>query len=67
MTPEEKEAISAILDYDNLAERYNPNLSDPVKATYNTDAGTDELLAYFRGLVPDAASASGYLCAGNHE
>lgn len=47
VTPEEKEAISAILDYDNLAERYNPNLSDPVKATYNTDAGTDELLAYF--------------------
>ena len=47
VTPEEKEAISAILDYDNLPERYNPNLSDPVKATYNTDAGTDELLAYF--------------------
>lgn len=47
VTPEEKEAISAILDYDNLAERYNPNLSDPVKATYNTDAGSDELLSYF--------------------
>ena len=47
VTPDEKEAISAILDYDNLPERYNPNLSDPVKATYNTDAGTDELLAYF--------------------
>lgn len=48
VTEEEAEAIGAILDYEHLAELYNPNLSDPVKATYDKDAGTDELAAYFR-------------------
>lgn len=48
VTEEEREAIGAILDYDSLAERYNPNLSDPVKATYNKEAGQEELSDYFR-------------------
>ncbi len=48
VTPEEKEAISAILDYENLPELYNPNLSDPVKATYDDETGTKELVAYFQ-------------------
>ena len=48
VTDEEREAIAAILDYDSLAERYNPNLSDPVKATYNKEAGREELAEYFR-------------------
>jgi len=37
VTSEERAAISAVLDYDKLAERYNPNSADPVKATYHGD------------------------------
>ena len=48
VTDSEKEAIAAILDYDHLAERYNPNLSDPVKATYNTDAPKNLIVNYLR-------------------
>ena len=48
VTDEEEEAIAAILDYNHLAELYNPNLSDPVKATFDKDSGTGELMAYFR-------------------
>lgn len=47
ITEEEKEAISAVLDYENLAEKYNPNLSDPVKSTYNErSASTSDLKNY---------------------
>ena len=48
VTPEEKAAISAILDYEGLPELYNPNLSDPVKATYDNETGLDELITYFQ-------------------
>lgn len=48
VTPEEKAAISAILDYEDLPELYNPNLSDPVKATYDDETGLDELITYFQ-------------------
>ena len=48
VTPEEKAAISAILDYEGLPELYNPNLSDPVKATYDDETGLDELITYFQ-------------------
>lgn len=34
ITEKEKEGILAILDYEHLAEKYNPNLADPVKSTY---------------------------------
>ena len=48
VTPEEKKAISSILDYEDLPELYNPNLSDPVKATYDDETGLDELIAYLQ-------------------
>ena len=44
---EEREIIDAVLDADALASLYNPYISDPVKATYRTDAGGKALLAYF--------------------
>ncbi len=47
VTPEEKEAIDKILDYDRLAELYNPEISDPVKATFRKDASTEDIKAYF--------------------
>lgn len=48
VTEEEEEAISAILDYSKLAEKYDPNNVDNVKATYNEDATKDELIRYFK-------------------
>lgn len=48
ITEKEAAAISAILDYENLSERYNPNLSDQVKGTFNDDATSEEMTTYFR-------------------
>lgn len=47
VTDEERKSISAVLDYDALAESYSGSLSDPVKGTYNKNAQGDELKAYF--------------------
>ncbi len=48
LTDREIEAISAVLgdDMANIADRYNPYLSDPVKALYKKSAGTKELVNY---------------------
>ncbi|MBE6679116.1 MAG: hypothetical protein E7598_01190 [Ruminococcaceae bacterium] len=37
VTEEEAEIINKVLDYERLAELYNPIVSDPVKATYKKD------------------------------
>ena len=46
ISKEEANIIDAVLDYENLAQLYNPVVSDPVKGTYKGDA--DALPAYFR-------------------
>lgn len=44
VTEKEKEIISKVLDYENLANLYNPDISDPVKSRrFNT---TEEIKAY---------------------
>lgn len=48
VTTDEKEAISAVLDYDAIKEKYNPNLSDSVKNTFNDSATTEEVVQYFK-------------------
>lgn len=48
VTEEEAEAIRAVIDYDRLAELYNPTLSDGVKFTYNQDCTEEDRAAYFR-------------------
>lgn len=48
VTADEKGIIGKVLDYDKLAEVYDPRISDPVKATFNNDATSDELKAYFK-------------------
>ena len=48
VTEDERQAVTAILDYDNLGELYNPNLSDPVKSTFNEDATGEDMVAYFK-------------------
>ena len=47
VTDEEAEIIGKVLDYENLAELYDPITSDPVKYTYHAET-TGELLDYFR-------------------
>ncbi len=47
LTEEDEEIISQVLDYENLAELYDPITSDPVKATYHAES-SDDLAAYFR-------------------
>lgn len=47
VTPEEKEAINKVLKYDVIKENYTPNISDPVKGTYNKYASKEDLKEYF--------------------
>lgn len=47
VTEKEKAAISKVLDYESLAENYNPRISDPVKDTFNNSAAWEELKDYF--------------------
>ncbi len=48
VTDEEKKAIDAILDYDSLAEKYDPRISDPVKNTFRKDSTKEDLINYFK-------------------
>lgn len=48
ITPEERESIAKILDYDNLGSIYDPEISDPVKWTYNSSATGEDLKAYMQ-------------------
>ena len=43
----DKKAIDVILDYNTLAERYEPDLSDNVKNKYNKYATSEDLKRYF--------------------
>ena len=45
---EDKEVIDKILVYDTLDERYDPNLSDPVKNKFNPYATKEDLMNYFK-------------------
>lgn len=51
VTAEEYAAVSAILDAENLAEKYNPEKSDPVKNTFRETASKEELRAYFQAWL----------------
>lgn len=48
VTKEEKKAINAVLSYNDLAERYDPRISDPVKGTYKETASVKDLINYFK-------------------
>lgn len=48
VTDEEKKAIDTILDYDSLAEKYDPRISDPVKNTFRKDSTKEDLINYFK-------------------
>lgn len=46
ITEDEKAVISTVLDYENLAEKYDPRISDPVKRTFKSMATPEELKDY---------------------
>lgn len=47
LTSDESDAIEAILgDTEIIAERYDPDISDPVKALFNDDATKSDLISY---------------------
>lgn len=49
VTTEEKRAINGVLRYKKLGQLYNPDISDPVKATYRTEEVTiKKLIRYFK-------------------
>ena len=48
VTAEEKAAIAAVLDYDNMAQDYFPMESDPVKDAFNPEATTADVLNYLK-------------------
>lgn len=76
VTPDEREAIDAVLGYDDLAERYVAIWVDPVKFGFNTESSSQDLANYLRTWVrqglkhPDAyfkatwATAAPYLAPG---
>ena len=45
---EEKEDINSILDYSSLAEKYDPRISDPVKATFKKKSTRGDLVQYLK-------------------
>lgn len=47
VTEEEQRNIDAVLQYNVLAEKYNANISDPVKATFRIEADAEDLRKYF--------------------
>lgn len=48
LTTEEKEAIYEFLPVENLAEIYNPILSDPVKNKFNNEAWENDKINFFK-------------------
>lgn len=48
VTASEKAAIDKVLGYDDLAQRYNPVLADPVKNKFNKYATSFDLQSYFK-------------------
>ena len=47
VTEKEREVISNVLDYGTIEKEYDPELSDPVKDTFNKYATTEDLKEYF--------------------
>lgn len=68
--PEERKAIAALLPYDSIASLYNPDLQDPVKFRYRTDASDEDFSrfrwAYLRLMKRHPMVAIQSLWAGCH-
>lgn len=47
-TPEQAEAVDAVIPLDQLKDAYNPELSDPVKDLWRADATDEQTAAFFK-------------------
>lgn len=56
VTPEQRESIDAVLGYDDLPQRYDPNKSDHVKDGFNKDATDEQMRSYWRTWAQQGAS-----------
>ena len=48
VTKKEKNVIDKVLGYDDLADRYKPEIADPVKNDFNKDSTKNDLNNYFK-------------------
>ena len=48
LSKEDKKTINNILDYEKIKKEYKPELSDPVKNTFNKDYTREDLNKYFK-------------------
>jgi len=48
VTEQEKQAISKVLEYDLMAEKYDPEFVDPVKSLYKSEASNEDIAGYFK-------------------
>ena len=48
LSAKEIKIIDKVLEYDTIADRYDPTLADPVKNKYNKDATSDDLKEYLK-------------------
>lgn len=70
VTPQERAAISRVVDYSRLDDQYRFDFQDSVKYRYNLDATTEDIVAYLKVYVaqglkhPDAYFAATVSLAG---
>ncbi len=48
VTEEEKNAIAAVIDYDNIAENFDPTVTNPIKITFNQKATKEQMRNYYK-------------------
>ena len=48
VSDKERDVIDTVLGYDTLADRYKPELADPVKNNFNKYSSSDDLKDYFK-------------------
>lgn len=51
VTPDERDAISGVLAYDEISEKYHLRIHDEVKFLYNQSATTQDLLDYVQAYI----------------
>ncbi|MBQ9347163.1 MAG: hypothetical protein IJT94_07480 [Oscillibacter sp.] len=63
VTDRERQVIDAVLDYDKLAENYDPRLADPVKDSFREEADGEDLKEYFEVWFRQFLRHPGVYCA----
>lgn len=51
LTEDQKEAIAAVLMYEKIAVKYDPDLADPIKKRFNREASSEDVKRFFRVWV----------------